>query len=151
MNFPIVTIRDIDPQVWGRNARNDPFRIEIARRLSPTQSWLGVLAQERYEWGFKWKRGLIGVLIPGVRREMELRSHTVEAWVAHRWDMHDFDMYLRQEAQSMVAGYDGLFKGMTWNQVYDLMIERKRMATRWTRDHGHWLYRWYDRRPGGGA
>ena len=152
MIFPIIRVRDINAAIWGRNARNNLFEVEIARYLDSNQSWLGVLAQEVYESHYKWRRGLIGVtLVKHWREDMELTSHTIEALVANQWDGHDYQQYLFVEAETLVSPWSSyrdkrLFKGMRAADVFGLMQQRAYRADKWVTANRRFLDRWAAKR-----
>lgn len=119
--LPVIKVVDDDPRTWGRNARNNLYRVEISRRIdTSTQSWVGVLAQEVYESRVRWKYLIVLTMFKSVKREMEIVGHAIEAYVAYKFDEFDLNEYLRREARTMQSGYDGLFSEYEYE---DLCLE----------------------------
>lgn len=57
--FPPTWLVEGDPFALGFNGRHGPFTIRIARWApDPAAVW----AQERYEWGYKWRWGLAAAM-----------------------------------------------------------------------------------------
>lgn len=94
--FPPIIVRDADRPHGQANAHNTAFWIWIFRSVAP---FAAVLAQERYEWGARWRRGLI--LSLQAKRDIEVMGHAVEACVAHRYYGQDLDAYEAAEAASL--------------------------------------------------
>jgi len=102
--FPPTWLVEGDPHALGFNGQNGPFTIKIARAApDPAAVW----AQERYEWGFKWRWGIafaapfaaaavhlmfwplllaafaVALWVPKLlQRQMELRGHAIEVAVS---------------------------------------------------------------------
>ena len=149
MIFPIIRIRNTDAATWGRNARNNPFEVEIARDVLHGQSWLGVLAQEVYE--SRYKLCFWNLLSPGWREDMELTSHTIEAIVASDWDGFGYQAYLQAEAETLVSSWSsyrdkGLFRGLSAADVFGQMQQRAYLADKWVQANRKFLDRWAAKR-----
>jgi hypothetical protein len=152
MVFPrIEVLSGISYETWGRNARNNPFIVEIAGTVQG--SWIGILSQEVYESHFKWKCLLVGtLLVRSLREEMELRGHAVEARVAADYEGLDYEEYLAAEASAIVlpnGSYvrEGMFEGMTIGKAMDKMRERDSIARKWVANHSDFLSKWQARAP----
>lgn len=102
--WPPTRLVEGDPFELGYNGQNGPFVIRIARAAQhPAAIW----AQERWEWGFKWRLGMalaapiaaaainlmcwplllaafaVALWAPKLRqRHMELRGHAIEVAVS---------------------------------------------------------------------
>lgn len=149
MIFPRIRIRNTDAATWGRNARNNPFEVEIARDVLAGQSWLGVLAQEVYE--SRHKLQFWNMFKRRWREDMELTSHTIEALIAARWDGYDYQQYLFVEAETLVSPWSSyrdkrLFKGMRAADVFELMQQRAYQADKWVTANRRFLDRWAAKR-----
>ncbi|MGQ2942939.1 MAG: hypothetical protein ACT6Q7_02940 [Blastomonas fulva] len=122
--WPPTWLVEGDPFALGFNGQNGPFTIKIARQApDPAAVW----AQERYEWGFKWRWGIafatpvagaavhlmfwplllvafaVALWAPRLlQREMELRGHAIEAAVS-------------------VALYGAVIEQAEWREVLSLL------------------------------
>lgn len=130
--FPPTFVRPWKP---GANAGNNPVRIWIAEHVAQSEYWGAVLAQERYEWGFKW---LVGIL-PSIfmERWIEPMGHAVEARVAADYYGADFASYEAREAQSL--GSYSSFRGHSQSELLGLMVARRARAARWVKRHHRYI------------
>ncbi len=131
--FPPTFVRDV-PRT-GTNAHNNPLRIWIARQVGLSEYWGAVLAQERYEFGFKWKVGVIPAIF--LERWIEPMGHAVEARVAADYYGADFDAYEALEAQSL--GSYGSLKGKSQAELLALMVAKRGAAARWVKRHRRYV------------
>jgi hypothetical protein len=150
------------PKGGGPNATNNFFTITIWREIS---CFAGVLAQERFERGFKWivalavaapaalliglivdpvlaPMGLLaGILVTRLRpllEEMELRGHAIETYVASAYYGFDLAAYEAKEAAALLRGSyrdKGLFKSRSERDVQRLLAARRVAARRWCDRH----------------
>lgn len=130
--FPPTFVRAWQP---GANAGNNPLRIWIADRVAKSEYWGAVLAQERYEWGFKWKVGIIPAIF--MERWIEPMGHAVEARVAADYYGADFAAYELSEARSL--GSYGSFSGKPESELLALMVSRRAAAARWVQRHRRYI------------
>jgi len=139
------------------NARNGFFGIRI---WSHAEAFAGVLAQERYEWAFKWRIliaaaavpltlallidpwfGLFVLFaplvtrVPAVLRYMELRGHAIEVAVAVKHYGKDRDAYERDEAEVLSAYYDS-FDGEEPAGIQANLAKLRGWADKWADSHG---------------
>jgi len=143
--FPPTWLVEGDPHELGYNGQNGPFTIKIARQANhPAAVW----AQERYEWGYKWKRGLIAgapVAVAAVelqfwplllvafalalwvpkllQADMELRGHAIEVQASVHLYGDDQISAEAREARSLMT-YRA-FRDHSFDDVMAL-LERKR-------------------------
>lgn len=129
--WPRIIVYDGDAdEAWeaGWNGQNNGLRIRI---WSGIAHFAAVLAQERYEWAFKWKVGLIPALF--MRRRIEFHGHAVECVVAARWYGANLGAKLDAEARSLV-GYRQ-FKGWTVAECRKGIEAAIPAAQKWVRKH----------------
>lgn len=135
---PRVTVVDQTPAEFGRNAMNTALGISICRDVGSEQSWIGVLAQEAYEFRLCWKWLRLNKLF-GQGRELELRGHAVECAAAAMIDGRSLADYELSEAIGMQAGYGGLFRDLSVQEVLVMLVARRPLAAAWVQDHRGWL------------
>lgn len=150
--FPYIVHHSED-----NNAQNNLFRI----RINPKHTrYAAQLAQERYEFMFKWKillavtfpflglalllypaaaplaliPGLIFIRLPFFRKHMELTGHTIESVVANRCYGDDLTTYMRKEANDLKSGYEW-FNKESVEQVYMGMRRELGKSQRWVNSH----------------
>lgn len=120
----------------GRNASNNLFRIVIAKDMRSTEPRAAILAQERYEWGYKAKRlNLFGI----DRVAMEIMGHAVETFVAHKFYGRDLEMYELSEANSLLLYPQ--FTGIPLEEIVVRMVEARVAAAVWCEKHDRFI-RW---------
>lgn len=127
--LPKVSVVDIDPAIWGKNAHNTLFRIEIVRNVGPNQSWLGILGQELYEVQYKWKTLCLGKITASWSRKMESRSHAIEAYIAATYDNFDHERYIAREAGTL-STYS-YFYGSTFDYRLESIRDQDYFAMTW--------------------
>lgn len=130
--FPPTFVRSWQP---GANAGNNPLRIWIADHVAQSERWGAVLAQERYEWGFKWKVGIIPAIF--MQSHIEPMGHAVEARVAADYYGADFATYEAREAISL--GSYSAFRGKAQAELLALMVSRRAAAARWVKRHRRYV------------
>lgn len=130
--FPPTFVRPWQP---GANAGNNPLRIWIAEHVAKSEFWGAVLAQERYEWGFKWKVGIIPAIF--MERWIEPMGHAVEARVAADYYGADFAAYELSEARSL--GSYGSFRGKPESELLALIVAKRAAASRWVSRHRRYV------------
>lgn len=126
--FPPIIIRNTDRPTGAPNAHNNAWRIWIWRNVQP---FAAVLAQERYEWGERWRRGLFLSLRD--RREIELMGHAIEACVAHRFYGFDIDDY--EIAESASLNLYPIFHDFRPQQRLEMLQARRAKAVKWVDRH----------------
>lgn len=126
--LPPIIVRNADRPAGQPNAHNSASHIWIWRNVEP---FTAVLAQERYEWGARWRRGLI--LSLRARREVEAMGHAIEACVAHRFYGRDLEEYEIAEAASLRL-YP-IFMGINASQRLALIKACRPAAARWVDQH----------------
>lgn len=121
-----------------RNARNNHKRIQIRRGLKYP---MAVLAQEYYEACHK--KSLVNRLrvrwSNKYKRRMEIMGHEIECQAAQKFYKRPLGPYRVHEAQGMLLGYGGLFKGRTRKQVYDAMRLKQDDARLWLGKNENWV------------
>lgn len=142
--FPIIRIVD---DLGSANAHNGIFTIEIVKNVGKYQSWIGILAQERFEIGYKWEHLFWPRFSKDAQREMELMGHAVESVVASLYDKFNIDSYELVEAEALLYTYGSLFYGYTLVQIKDELQKRRAKALAWASDHKEFLDEWYAKRP----
>ncbi len=130
--FPPTFVRTWKP---GANAGNNPLRIWIAEHVAQSEYWAAVLAQERYEWGFKWMVGILPALF--MERWIEPMGHAVEARVAADYYGADFAAYEAREAVSL--GSYGSFRGHSQTELLAAMVKCRQRAARWVKRHHRYI------------
>ncbi|AHE52653.1 hypothetical protein [Sphingomonas sanxanigenens] len=119
------------------NAANNPVRIKI-RRGAPYPG--AILAQERWEWGFKIPLFLLGFVpvlltrIGPIARHLELMGHAVEVAVATTfYGVADINAYEAREAAAM-SSYPQ-FKGWDAGKIELELKKRRSKAMKWVGRH----------------
>lgn len=99
----------------------------------PAATW----AQEAWEAEYKLNPiNLIRTrLSRSARRAMEITSHEIEVQAAHAVYGRDRAQYRLAEARAMQRGYDGLFGGMTPEDIAARMALEAPEAFEWVRDN----------------
>lgn len=117
------------------NARNNPLRIWIEPKVAKSEFWGAVLAQERYEWGFKWKVGIIPAIF--MESRIEPMGHAIEARVAADYYGADFATYEAREAVSL--GSYSAFRGKSKSELLALIVAKRAAAQRWVQRHSRYI------------
>lgn len=114
----------------GANANNNMLRIVINPDLKHFDA---ILAQELFEFGYKWKwlRGFVTAFSKKAQREMELRGHEVEVQWAVKYNGVDESEYRDLEAKALVR-YKA-FKGMSKEEIYRGMRKHSNECKIWVR------------------
>lgn len=115
----------------GANASNSMWRIEIDPKL---ESFHAVLAQELFEFGWKWKwgRGFATPFSKSLQRKMEVRGHEVEVQWKAMWDSLDDDQVVEYRwAEARALSRYKAFKGLSVDTIYDMMLEVIPEANKW--------------------
>ena len=135
--LPIIITRRID----SANARNWPGLV-VMHPDCPLPA--AVLAQEAVEAIAKLNPVTLTRtrLSAPYRRQMEVWSHEHEVQAAALIYGRDVARYRAAEAERMVAGYDGLFAGISPEWVAYRMASHSDEANRWVRRNRNWLERW---------
>ena len=124
----VTLIRKLD----GANGRNWPGLVILSPHAPyPAATW----AQEAWEAEYKMNpiRLLRVKLDRSVLREMEIMGHEVEAQAAAIVYGRDAERYRTNEARAMIRGYDGLFAGVSAEDLADRMKDCAPEASRWVR------------------
>lgn len=116
-----------------RNANNNLFRIAMDKGLPAAQPFAAVLAQERFEWGYKWRR----FAFFADKVEMELRGHAVEAYVA--MDQYGFDLPLYEEGEAQALSFYPQFAGMAYGEILVELRRRRAIAREWCQKHNSFI------------
>lgn len=130
--FPRIEIRDgghEDAMRVGANGRNNGFRIWVWNRIECPAA---VAAQELYEWAARWRWNIL-LLVPGVKRLIEIKSHEIEVQAAARLYGRNPAAYRAHEAGGML-NYPWL-KGMTQAEIYAAMCGQAVPAAKWVKRH----------------
>lgn len=127
----------IGPVSGGANAANNPLRIRIEPKVARSEFWAAVLAQERYEWGFKWKCLVLPALF--LEKHIELMGHAIETYVAVTAYGANYDAYEANEAVSL--GWYSAFEGMTLDDKIAALKAKREPARRWALRHMNFI-RW---------
>jgi len=130
--FPPTFVRRGD---GSPNARNNPLRIWIEPKVAKSEFWGAVLVQERYEWGFKWKVGVIPAIF--MERWIEPMGHAIEARVAADYYGADFATYEAREAASL--GSYSAFRGLPPSELIRIMQTKRAAADRWVGRHRRYV------------
>lgn len=136
--FPLTIVGD----AGGVNATNNPFRILINRQTLDGSPWAAVLAQERYEWQWRFGLFLLGVLpvlltrFGPLARHIEAMGHAIEIEVACRYFDRDRDVYTAREARAL-ATYP-MFDG-SYTQALKALQSRRAEAARWVDKHKRYV------------
>jgi len=154
----MIPIRVREHKNGSANASNSFVGISIWKGAP---NFAAVLAQERYEWMFKWKLALamlplalvVGYFthwavspvifafsmlisrIPSLLRRMELRGHAIEVAVAHKFYGVPLEVHEQSEARAMFYGYGGLFKSMGSDTVAGELKKLRGWANEWVDEH----------------
>jgi hypothetical protein len=124
----------------GWNANNNPACIRIFKDLASHESWIGVLAQERYEWGFKIKwTPLLWIPALFMEKRIEVMGHAVEAYVAATYDGFDFEEYEKREAESLQ--WYAPFREMSFEERLALLQTKREAAAKWVKRHASYIER----------
>lgn len=134
--LPIVYQNDLDANETGSNASSSALTIEIAQKVEDVGSKIGILAQELFEFQYKWKH--LQFFYNG--EELELMGHSVETYVAHTYDGKDYDDYESLEAQAIARPNNsyhakGLFKDWTYEKIVEELKKRRPAAKAWADAH----------------
>lgn len=132
--FPLIFIGDVS---GGANASNNPLCITIEPKVAQSECWAAVLAQERYEWGFKWKCLIFPALF--LNKHIELMGHAVETYIAWAYYHRDIDDYEKGEALSL--GWYSFFQGTTIQEKIAMLRKKRGPAKRWVERH-HRFVEW---------
>lgn len=111
------------------------------------QSWLGVLAQEVFEFRHTWAH-LLSYLKPGndFEADQEIRSHAVELAVAVLYDGRDYDAYrelmLTRLDDARAYRAEGFFKGMSRDDLSAQLQKYAVPAAAWMAPHRDFFVYW---------
>lgn len=126
MLLPITRER----QLKGRNAYNQGGYVVMDPDAKP---YAAIWAQECYEAMYKLNpiNALKVRFSDSARRKMEITGHEIEVQVAGWLYGEKITEYRKEEAQRMINGYNGLFKGYTVASLVQRMMVRMYSAEKW--------------------
>lgn len=140
---PWLRVVDGDEHLGNANAHNGMFQACIRREVAADQFWLGIVAQEVYEFRYKWARLHFPIVFSaGLRQELELRGHAVECAAYELFDNRPWSQvqdYMMREAHAL-QGYPQ-FVGCGTTQLVAEMKARMGLARAWVAKNEAYLRR----------